>query len=134
MAAFNAPTREQCTVRRERTNTPLQALVLMNDPQYVEAARHLAQNGLRGYADDRARAAWMLNTVLSSPVDGDDLNDVLAAADEFRAIFAKDTEAAKKLLETGDSPADASLDASELAAWTLVANTLMNRDDFINKN
>ena len=134
MAAFNAPTREQCTVRRERTNTPLQALVLMNDPQFVESARHLAQNSLRRYGDERERASWMLTAVLSAPVDDADLSDVLAAAKEFHTVFANNPEAAKELTQTGESPVDETLDTTELAAWTMVANTLMNRDDFINKN
>jgi hypothetical protein len=134
MAAFNAPTREQCTVRRERTNTPLQALVLMNDPQFVEAARHLAQNALARYAADRARASWMLTTVLARPASDADLRDVLSGMKGFRDIFTQEPNAATALIQAGDSVPDATWDPIELAAWTLVANTLMNRDDFINKD
>jgi len=133
MAAFNAPTREQCTVRRERTNTPIQALVLMNDPQYVESARRLAENALRRKADDQSRAEWMLSKVLSRPAQTADVADMTAAASEFRTTFQQKPEAAKELISTGDSKPDESLDVAELAAWTLVANTLMNRDDFISK-
>lgn len=133
MAAFNAPTREQCTVRRERTNTPLQALVLMNDPQFVEAGRHLAETAIKQQSDVRHRVTWMLTTVLNRPANEADISDLLSAATEFRAIFQQKTEAAKELINTGDTTPDATLDAVELAAWTMVANTIMNRDDFINK-
>lgn len=134
MAAFNAPTRESCTVRRERTNTPLQALVLMNDPQFVEAARALAERALKITTDDQARAAWMVRTVFARPANASDLADMVSAAAEFRAIFAADLEAAQDLISTGESKPDATLDAAELAAWTMISNTLMNRDDFINKS
>ena len=133
MAAFNAPTREQCTVRRERTNTPLQALILMNDPQFVEAARHLAQNVLKKHKDVRLRAEWMLKTVLSRPAKQEDVADMALLANEFREIFVQNSDAAKELINTGDSEPDGKLDVAKLAAWTMVANTLMNRDDFINK-
>ena len=132
MAAFNAPTREQCTVRRERTNTPLQALVLMNGPQFVEAARHLAQRAVRGHSDDASRVKWMLNVVLARPPEQADVGEMLAAAAEFRDVFAQNPDGARKLIDTGDSDLDHTIDAAELAAWTMVANTLMNRDDFIN--
>jgi hypothetical protein len=133
MAAFNAPTREQCTVRRERTNTPIQALVLMNDPQYVESARRLAENAIRQEADDQSRAEWMLSTVLSRPAKAVDVADMTAAASEFKTMFQQESEGATGLINTGDTKPDETLDAAELAAWTLVANTLMNRDDFISK-
>ena len=133
MAAFNAPTREQCTVHRERTNTPLQALVLMNDPQYVEAARYLAERAVKKHSDESERAAWMLTTVLSRPAKHADVTDTIAAATGFRAFFKQHPDAAKELINAGDSTPDPALDVGELAAWTMVANTLMNRDDFINK-
>jgi hypothetical protein len=133
LAAFNAPSREQCTVRRERTNTPIQALVLMNDPQFVEAGRRLAEQTLRAQEKDQSRAEWMLWAVLRRPPGDADVADVISATVDLRAIFAKDTEAAKGLINTGDSKPSEDLDPAELAAWTMVANTLMNRDDFVNK-
>ena len=133
MAAFNAPTREQCTVRRERTNTPLQALVMLNDPQYVEAARYLAQQAVAIDVSPEERATWMLERVLCVDPDQRDVAEIAAAATEFREHFDSDSDAARELTEMGDTPVDDAIDRAELAAWTLVANVLMNRDDFINK-
>ncbi len=133
MAAFNAPTREQCTVRRERTNTPIQALVLMNDPQFVEAARRLAENTIRKQKEAASRAALMIETVLSRPASEDDIADMASLAVELQQLFEDDSEGAKKLITTGDTAPDKELNPVELAAWTMIANTLMNRDDFINK-
>ncbi len=134
MAAFDAPTREQCTVRRERTNTPLQALVLLNDPQYVEAARRLAENTIKGARKPEDRATNMLERVLAKPASKADVNDVTTLVGRFHDLFAKQPESAMKLIESGDSDADQKLNPGELAAWTMAANALMNRDDFINKN
>ena len=132
MAAFNAPTREQCTVRRERTNTPLQALVLMNDPQFVEAARHLAQRALTQHQDATARATWMLHEV-GCRGDQPDVEDTLAAAMELGALFQTDPAAAESLIATGSSKPNAEINLTELATWTMIANLLLNRDDIINK-
>ena len=133
MSAFNAPTREQCTVRRERTNTPLQALVLMNDPQFVEAARHLAENTVKQQANDRARATSMLTSVLRRPASEIDVAEMASTAEQFREIFRQQPTSAQELIDTGESSPDAMLDPIEVAAWTMVANILMNRDDFISK-
>lgn len=133
MAAFNAPTREQCTVRRERTNTPIQALVLLNDPQFVESARRLAENTITTRDNAQDRADFMLTTVLGRPADPADLKEVMAAASEFELVYLQDPEAAAELISVGDSKPDTSLNAAQVAAWTLIANTLMNRDDFLNK-
>ena len=133
LAAFNAPTREQCTVRRERTNTPLQALVLLNDTQFVEAARHLAERTLRLHHDERERARWIFRAVLSRSSDEDDTAETLAAVEQFTRTFQSNRESAQRLVATGESAHDGNLDVTELAAWTMVANVLMNRDDFINK-
>lgn len=134
MAAFDAPTREQCTVRRERTNTPLQALTLMNDPQFVEAARHLAERALLHAKDERTRIRWMFKRALVKPPSEADETEMVAAIQDFRSVFDSAEANAKKLIETGDSKPDPQLSPSELAAWTMAANLLMNRDDFINKN
>ncbi|MGB0579903.1 MAG: DUF1553 domain-containing protein, partial [Limisphaerales bacterium] len=134
MAAFDAPTREQCTVRRERTNTPLQALVMMNDPQYFEAARGLAQRTMRVTGDDELRAAWMFNQTLVRPPSEADLRDMLASVRDFRKLFKEDAKTVGEVLKAGWTPPDASLNQTDLTAWTMTASTLMNRDDFINKN
>ena len=133
LAAFNAPTREQCTVRRERTNTPLQALVMMNDVQFVESARHLAETALQQLADERERASWMIIRVFSRPAKEIETMEMASAAAEFLAMFQQNAAAANELILTGESTPDATLDAAELAAWTMVANTIMNSDEFINK-
>jgi mono/diheme cytochrome c family protein len=132
MATFNAPTREQCTVRRERTNTPLQALVMMNDPQFVEAARHLAQRAMHDSEKDEQRVLFILERALRRPASANDQADLLDAVGEFRKLFTEDEKAAQGLIETGDSKPDATLAPVELASWTIIANTVMNRDDFIN--
>lgn len=133
LAAFNAPTREQCTVRRERTNTPLQALVLMNDPQYIEAARHFAERAIKRHEDLHKRASWMLTSALSEPADETDIADLHSAAQEFTSLFQQAPDGAKELISTGESQPDTAINPAELAAWTMVANTIMNRDDFVNK-
>ncbi len=133
LAAFNAPTREQCTVRRERTNTPIQALVLMNDPQFVEAARRLAERTLAARSDAVERAGWMIRQVLCRPPSPADINDITAAAAELEQVFGHDKAAAEALLQVGESSPHGELDPAQLAAWTMIANMLMNRDDFLNK-
>ena len=133
LAAFNAPTREQCTVRRERTNTPLQALILMNDPQFVEAARHLAEAAIQQIDDDHVRVQWMLEKALARPANQQDVSELVDAASAFMTLFDQDTETATSLINTGDSPPNESISTHKLATWTMIANTIMNRDDFINK-
>jgi hypothetical protein len=133
MAAFNAPTREQCTVRRERTNTPLQALVMMNDVQFVEAAKVLALRTLKASSDDAERARAMFFDVLRRPATESDVEELRSLAKSFKTVFAASPDDAQQLIAVGEVAASNDIEAVELAAWTLVANTLMNRDDFINK-
>lgn len=133
MSVFNAPTREQCTVRRERTNTPLQALVLMNDTQYVEAAREFAELAVTNATEDHQLAAWMLRRALVVTPNEKDVEALVALAENCRKRFEQQPDDAQGLLEIGESTIDASLDPIQLAAWTVVANTIMNRDDFVSK-
>ena len=132
MAAFDAPTRESCTVRRERTNTPLQALVLMNDTQYVEAARYLAQRSLKEKSVELERLQWMFHRVIGRPADDADITELSEAVTNFRKHFSQSPKVAKSLASTGESEVDKEIDTKELATWTMIANILMNRDDFIN--
>ncbi len=134
MDTFDAPSREACTVRRERTNTPLQALVTLNDPQFVEAARQLAQRAMKDGAGDLDREINFITERLLVRIFG--LNErtiTRQAYQDYRAHYREHPEDAKKLLAVGDSQADPALPVPELAALTMVANQVMNLDEVLNK-
>lgn len=134
LEVFNAPSREVCTVRRERTNTPLQALVTMNDPQFVEAARYLAQTALTESGSDDAKALdSFARRVLCRPFRKEEVPILRTSLAGLRGHYAARPEDAAALLQVGDSPLPASLPAPELAAWTLLANQLFNLDEVLNK-
>ena len=134
LLAFGTPFRENCTLRRPRTNTPLQALNLMNDPTYVEAARFLAQRMMREGGDVRdARLTHGFRLVLARAPRPAELAVLRASYERSLADFGKDTEAAKSLLTVGDTAADATMNPAQLAALTSVASTLLNLDETITK-
>ncbi len=135
MNIFDAPSRESCTVRRERTNTPLQALLLMNEPQYVEAARYLAQRVLDSNApSDSDRICQMVRWALCREPDEQTIEVIQQTLAANRAEYQSDIQSAKKLVAIGETPASEDDDAAELAAWTMIANLIMNTDEFICKN
>ncbi|MCL6505115.1 MAG: PSD1 and planctomycete cytochrome C domain-containing protein [Pirellulales bacterium] len=133
LAAFDAPSRETCTVRRARTNTPLQSLVLMNDEQYVEAARHLAQRMLSAGPEARERLRYGFRWVAARQPDEAELDVLLRVLAAQQAEFQADPAAAEKLLSVGESPRPPEMDAVELAAYTMVGNLLLNLDEAITK-
>jgi hypothetical protein len=134
MEIFNAPSRESCTVRRDRTDTPLQALVTLNDPQFFEAARHLAQSALeKAPTNAAARIDFMAERLLARPLRAPEKKIVLAGLGDFLRHYEEDTRDAADLLAVGDSKADAKLDKPAFAAYTMVANELMNLDENLNK-
>ena len=134
MEIFNAPSREFCVVRRDRTNTPLQALVTLNDVQFVEAARHLAQSVLRnGYPDDEARLDALAHRLLARPLRCEERDIVHGSLTLLAAHYENHPEDARKLIALGESPADPAIDPPVLAAWTMVANQLLNLDEVLNK-
>jgi hypothetical protein len=134
MDAFNAPSREVCTVRRERTNTPLQALVTLNDPQFVECARRLAAQALAAGAGDDGKALdHIARRVLCRPLSEREQSVLLADQKEFLAYYRSNPQDAAALITVGESKADAALDVPALAAWTVVANQLLNLDEALNK-
>jgi hypothetical protein len=133
MSIFDAPNRESCRVRRERTNTPLQALLLMNDPQFVECARAFAERILRRPGDEDARIDWAFVAATGRHATAADRADLLALVEEQRAAFAAAPERAAELVRIGELPPDPSVPAVELAAWTVAANLLLNLDDFVTK-
>ncbi len=134
MSTFDAPSRESCIVRRERTNTPLQALLLLNDPQYVEAARHLAARVLReSRIDPHARLTHLFRLVTSRAPTAGESAELQTAVDDLTEMYANDPSAAKALLAVGELPPDPAFDPHELAAWTIIASTVLNLDEVINK-
>jgi hypothetical protein len=135
LLTFDAPTREFCTIRRATTNTPLQALVLWNDVQYVEAARVLAQRILgEEFAGDRARLSDLVRRCTSRSPSPEELVELEAALVAFRARYAAAPEDARALIEAGMSPLDERFEAAELASWTLMCSAVMNLDATITKS
>ena len=133
MEVFNAPSRENCTVMRERTNTPLQALVTLNDPQFVEAARRLAEQAVKATPDESGRINFVAERLLARPLRPEELEIVQSSAAKFREYYSDHAEEAAKLIDVGESPVDALIPPAELAAWTMVANQIMNLDELLNK-
>ena len=134
LTTFDAPDRETCTVRRARTNTPLQALVLLNDPTYVEASRKLAERMMSeggATADDRIAFAFRLAT--ARPPSEAETRVLKTIFNDELATYRKDTAAALKLLKVGESPRNEALDPAELAAWTTVAGVILNLDETVTK-
>jgi hypothetical protein len=133
MEVLNAPSRETCTVRRDRTNTPLAALLTLNDVQFVEAARVLAENTLKSDSSDDKRIDFLAKRLLARPFRDNELLIVKGTLNKLRAHYKAKPEEAQKLIAFGESKADAKLDPSELATWTMLANQLMNLDEVLNK-
>jgi hypothetical protein len=131
MTAFDAPSREACMVRRERTNTPLQALLLLNEQQYFECARALAVRGLKeGGAKPEEKAAFLFFLATARKPSADETAELLGAYKDFHDKYAKDADAAKKV--GGDAKMEGATPA-EIAAWTMIANLILNLDEVLNK-
>jgi hypothetical protein len=133
MTTFDAPNREVCTLRRPRSNTPLQAFVTLNDPVYVEAAQALARrmDAASGSAADKARLGFRL--CLARPPHADETNKLLDLFTATRADFANKPDEAKKLVAAPQHPPSSETNVAELAAWTTVANVLLNLDETLMK-
>jgi hypothetical protein len=135
MTAFDAPSREECTCERVRSNTPLQALVMLNDPEFVEAARALAERALhevKSSADERV--AFLYRTALQRPPQADERKLLVELVDKHRAEYKVDAQAAKSLIDVGVRPTATDLDPAELAAWTGAARIVLNLHEFINRD
>ena len=135
MTTLDAPSREQCRTRRERTNTPLQALLTMNDVAYFEAARHLGYRMLReGGASDADRLRYGFRLATTRMPDENEcaiLTQNLAAQ---RSVVRANEEAAKQAISAGESPVPGDVPAAEMAAYTMVANLLLNLDEVVTNN
>jgi hypothetical protein len=132
---FDGPNREQLCAGRDRTNTPLQALQLMNDVQHFEAARVLAERVLsEGGKSTDDRITFLYRTVLSRNPDADERRLVSGALAKQRAIFAADPEGAKKVVRVGESKPKGVASETEVAAWTMIANLVLNLDETVTRN
>lgn len=134
MLTFDAPSREYCTIRRSRTNTPLQALALLNEPTYLEAARKLAERMIhQGGNDAMSRLKFGFTLTLGRDPTNDELMLLTRGLDKQIVRYKDAKDDAEKLLAIGDSPRDPAIDAAELAAYTLSASTLLNLDETITR-
>lgn len=134
LEAFNAPSREVCVVQRERTNTPLQALVTLNDPQFVETARQLAATALKtSGGDDGMTVDFIAERLLARSLSAAERSIVLAAKKDYSKHYQAHQDDAEKLIAVGESKLDADLDSKTLATWTMVCNQMMNLDEALNK-
>jgi len=134
MMAFNAAAREICTVRTDLTTTPLQALTLMNNKTFVEAARFLAERMLRQKGSPGDRVSWAFRSVVSRPPTDSELKRLLDDLAFYEKDFQEHSAEAAKLLKIGEKPANAKLPPAQLAAYALVANTILNLDEAITQN
>jgi len=134
MDAFDAPMRDMVCTRRQRTNTPLQALVTMNDVQWVEAARALAERVIKEGGEQPAQRIRLMSEILLAHDPSPQMASVMvSSASQMEMHYAKDHSAAEKLLDVGEKKPDTSIPAPELAAWTMVASEMLNLDETLTK-
>lgn len=133
MEIFNAPTRETCTVRRERTDTPLQALVTMNDVQFVEAARALAGRAMESTISWDARVDFISTRVLMRPLSLQEREIAKKSFEKYRVYYASHEDDAAKFLNQGERKADPALPSADYAAMAMLTSQLMNLDEVLNK-
>jgi hypothetical protein len=133
LAIFDAPDREKCVARRAVTNTPLQALALMNDVTYLEAARKLAERTLKeGGAEEQKRLRYLFRVATSRYPDANELKLLAGSVKEMKARYEANPNAAAKLVQVGESKVEHS-NAVELAAWMSVASAVLNLDEVVTK-
>jgi hypothetical protein len=133
LKAFDAPSREECTAQRPRSNTPLAALVLLNDPTFVEAARVFAQRVMTK-GDDTARIEYAFRQATSRKPDEFERGVLLKLLVKERARYKADPKAAGELVRIGLAPVPKDADVSELAAWTAVCRAILNLNETVTRN
>ena len=126
MTVFDAPDREFCVVRRAVTNTPLQALTLLNDPIFVEAARKLAERAIHeGGSAPEARLAYAFRLATGRVPDSEEKQILRKKLDQMLTVFQADAAGARQFVKVGASPSDSAIPVSELAAYTAVASMIL---------
>ncbi|MFV2069371.1 MAG: DUF1553 domain-containing protein, partial [Pirellulales bacterium] len=134
LKAFDAPSRETCTASRPRSNTPLQALTLLNDPTFVEAARVLAKRIMgEGGSDDASRIDWAYRQAVAHAPQAEIARTLAELHAKHREYYRANPEAAKQITQVGDRPVPDGIDLSELAAWTSVARVVLNMHEMITR-
>jgi hypothetical protein len=134
MLIFDAPTREYCVVRRPRTNTPLQALALLNDPQFVESSRAFADRILReGGKSTESRISYAFRLATARKPSADEVKVLARVLEDQRSAYAKDPGAAHKLLSVGEYKASGKASEGDLAAWATIASMILNLDETVTK-
>jgi mono/diheme cytochrome c family protein len=134
MATFDAPNREVCTLRRVRTNTPLQALVTLNDPVYIEASQAIARRVLaEGGADSASRVQFAFQICLARPAQEAELKRLVQLVERVRESYQGRPEEARKMATDPIGPVPSGMDVADLAAWTVVGNVLLNLDEMVMK-
>ncbi len=134
MSTFDAPTREACVVRRPRTNTPLQALVTLNEPAFLEASRKFAERIVKSKSTDLDRMKLGFRIAFSRNPNAKEIQILTNSLSRYQKQFASQPEAAASLLGVGLAPAAKDQDFVDMAAWTLVASTLFNLDEFLTQH
>jgi len=132
--AFDAPTREECTAQRPRSNTPLAALVLLNDPTFIEAARVFAQRALDHKGADADRIAFAFREATSRTPDDIERGILLKLLEKNRSAYNADPKSAAELVKIGQAPVPKDADVSELAAWTAVCRAILNLNEMVSRN
>lgn len=134
MSSFDAPSREACVVRRPRTNTPLQALITMNEPAFVESARVFAEKSLVGGTEDGVRLRKMFRNAIGRYPTKVEQNVLLDAINRNRSRFEKDPKAAESIATFGLAPKNKSLNPTQVATYTMIASTIFNLDEFLTQH
>jgi hypothetical protein len=134
MTGFNSPNRDTCVVRSEKTNSPLHALSLMNNVTFVESARILAEQMLAEGSTERDRIASGFRRVTARVPTASELDALTAVCGNLKLQFSKDQKGARALLKTGERPANAGIDITELASMTMVASAILNLDEVVVRN
>jgi hypothetical protein len=133
MLNFDAADRQSCSVRRQRTATPLQALVTLNDPQFMEAARVMAERTMEKFKGDQERVSFIFQSVTSRKPRTAEMQILMKLLSDQKNYYSQHPDHAQKLLMTGDHPPVPGLDGQEVAAYTVVANTVLNSDEALVK-
>ena len=134
MVTLDAPLRDTCVVRRSTTDTPLQALALLNETAFLESSRTMAVRVLKAPGDDVQRLRRLFDLALGRAPRTAEVTLLRRALARYRQTYLADVPSARRLLMVGDAPQDKTVPAPEQAAWTIVCSSLMNTDEFVTQH